>query len=141
TRLFLSYARGDDEPFVERLWSVYLLTIERANRPGPGSPLAIGIAGLGAAITTASGSGGRHAGNGAGGRWSWSVACWSGAIGLGVTGAEGSAGWGPGCGASMASGSWLGCTCCPGTCARCLLQHGQTYLWTKCSTANSDADR
>src|ERR1051326_5662627 len=123
------------------MWSVYLLTIRCASRPGPGSPLAIGIAGFGAAITTASDSGGGHVGNGAEGRWSWSVAGWSGPTGSVVTGAEGSAGREAGCRAGMESDSWPACACCSGVGDGCLLQHGQTYLWTKCSTTNSDAGR
>src|SRR5262249_34046468 len=119
----------------------YLLTIRWASGPGPGRPLAIGIVGLDAAMTISPGSGGRHAGDGAWGRWSWSVAGWPGPTGLGGTAAEGSAGCGSGCGAGMGWGSWPGCACCPGAGDRCLLQHGQTYLWTKCSTTNNDAGR
>src|SRR5262245_39266301 len=123
------------------MWSVYLLTIRWANRPGPGRPLAIGIVGLGAAITISPGSRGRHAGDGAWARWSWSVAGWSGPTGSGVTAAEGSAGRGSGCDAGVGWDSWPPCAGCSGTCNRSLLQHGQTYLWTKCSTTNNDAGR
>src|SRR5262249_51494504 len=123
------------------MWSVYLLTIRWANRPGPGSPLAIGIAGLGAAITTSPGACGLHAGAGASRPWYWSVAGWPGSTGSGVTAVTSSAGWGSGCGAGMGWDSWPGCADPPAACDRCLLQHGQTYLWTKCSTTNNDAGR
>ena len=41
----------------------------------------------------------------------------------------------------MGSDSWPGGRCCSGACAGRLLQHGQTYLWTKCSITNNDAGR
>src|SRR5262245_57471637 len=132
------------------MWSVYLLTIRWASRPGPGNPLAIGIAGLGAAITTAQGSEGRQAGSGAWGCWSRSVGGWPGppdadrgCVGpaTGISDDDGGASGGFGGGAGMGWDSWPRRACCPKACARCLLQHGQTYLWTKCSTTNNDAGR
>src|SRR5215471_16451511 len=132
------------------MWSVYLLTIRWASRPGPGRPLAIGIAGLGAVVTTSQGSKGRHAGSVAWGRWSWSVGGWPGPPGsgrvwvgpaTGITADDGGASWGVGWGAGMGWDSWPGCASCAGARSRCLLQHGQTYLWTKCSTTNNDAGR
>src|SRR4051812_39212512 len=102
------------------MWSVYLLTIRWANKPGPGSPLAMGIAGFGAAITTSPGSGMRNGCACGCGRWLGSVRCGPGAtgsgpapagLGVGVSSVVGGAGWESGCGAGMGSDSWAGLVC------------------------------
>src|ERR1700758_4735358 len=99
------------------MWSVYLLTIRWASRPGPGSPLAIGIAGLGAAITTSPGSGSRNGCAWGCGRWLGSVGCMLGdtgsdpadaGLGAGVSSVVDGAGWESGCGAGMGLDSWAG---------------------------------
>src|SRR5436305_1212191 len=99
------------------MWSVYLLTIRWANRPGPGSPLAIGIAGLGTAITTVLGSRSWHGDVGGSGRGLWAMGSGGGepCSGLVSGGADaggettaGGAGWGSASGAGKGSVSWLG---------------------------------
>src|SRR5262249_29110669 len=94
-------------------------------RPGPGSPLAMGIAGLGAAITAAPGSGSRNGCASGCGGWLESVGCGPGALGSGpaptcVGVGAGSvvvgAGSGSGCGAGMGLDSWPGQACCPWDC-------------------------
>ena len=113
---------------------MYLLTIRWANRPGPGNPLAMGIAGLGAAITTAGGD-------------EVAAAAGSGSLGSGL--AEN----GPGSrlsapapagvpfpAAALARTPEPDPLAAPGI-AAVGLQQGQTYLWTKCSMTNNDAGR
>src|SRR5262245_22103780 len=125
-------------------WSSYLLTIRWASSPGPAKPLAIGIAGLAAAITTAAGC--PVAGLSDGGA-SCSAGCCCGNEGsLGVV--MSSCPWvtvlaaGEDGGGSLA-GIEGGTTLIGGpggkACCRVLLQHGQAYLWTWCSITNSDA--
>ena len=100
---------------------MYLLTIRWANRPGPGSPLAIGIAGFGAAITTSPGSGMQERlrlrlrplarVGGAAGRGLPALVRRPPGLGAGVSSVVGGAGWGSGCGAGMGLDSWAGLVC------------------------------
>src|SRR5439155_1369231 len=84
------------------------------------SPLAIGMAGFGAAITTAPGSRTWHGGGGrgpgptgpeGGGTWSGLM---PGGPATDGTAPAGDAGWGSAPGVGKGSASWLGWPCCPG---------------------------
>src|SRR5258705_12817442 len=99
-------------------WSVYLLTIRWASSPGPASPLAIGVAGFGAAITTVLGSRNWHGGGGGGvGRGPGSPDPEGGgtcsglvSVGPGTDGGApaGGAGGGSAAGAGKGAGPWRG---------------------------------
>src|SRR5579883_1165489 len=106
---------------------MYLLTIRWANSPGPGRPLAIGSTGFGAAITTASLRGGTPA---AGGSGQSDSALAPSAVAGGCSGA-----------ADMEVASGPGAAGGNGTVAPCGRQHGQAYLWTKCSITRKEAGR
>src|SRR5579884_2736044 len=96
-------------------WSTYLLTIRWANSPGPGNPLAIGSAGLLAAVTT---SGGFPAD---------AVISLVWAVGSLDAGSSDDS-----VGVVIGSGSSRGTACAAGSpgeaCCRALLQQGQAYL-------------